>query len=250
VLVVDDNATNRRVLNLQMGKWGMVPHDTESAAEALRWVEEGQPFDLAVLDMHMPEVDGMQLAQRIHAIRPNLPLVLFSSLGRREAGDTEGLFSAHLAKPLHQSQLFDTLVGMLARDAAPKETKAAKPKLDSEMAARRPLRILLAEDNVVNQKLALRILSQMGYRADLAANGVEAVESVVRQTYDVVLMDVQMPEMDGLEATRRINVAMTANAMEGDREMCLAAGMDDYITKPIRVEQLVEALMRVPARPE
>jgi len=261
VLVVDDNATNRRVLNLQMGKWGMVPRDTESPAEALRWVEDGQPFDLAILDMHMPEMDGVQLARRIHSSRPNLPLVLFSSLGRREAGDTEGLFSAHLAKPLHQSQLFDTLVGTLAHGPEPKETKAPKPKLDGEMAARHPLRILLAEDNVVNQKLALRILSQMGYRADLAANGVEAVESVVRQAYDVVLMDVQMPEMDGLEASRRINaqapaskrpriVAMTANAMEGDREMCLAAGMDDYITKPIRVEQLVEALLRVPARPE
>jgi CheY-like chemotaxis protein len=127
------------------------------------------------------------------------------------------------------------------------------------MAERHPLRILLAEDNVVNQKLALRILQQMGYRADLASNGVEAVESVGRQTYDVVLMDVQMPEMDGLEASRQITskwpagerpriVAMTANAMAGDREMCLAAGMDDYITKPIRVEQLVEALMQVQAR--
>jgi CheY-like chemotaxis protein len=259
VLVVDDNATNRRVLDLQMGKWGMVPRATESPAEALRWVEDGERFDLAILDMHMPEMDGLQLAQRIHASQPNLPLVLFSSLGRREAGDTEGLFSAYLAKPVHQSQLFDTLVGLLAHVLTPKEIKAVKPKTDPEMAVRHPLRILLAEDNVVNQKLALRILTQMGYRADLASNGVEAVESLVRQTYDVVLMDVQMPEMDGLEASRRINaqwpatkrpriVAMTANAMQGDREMCLAAGMDDYITKPIRVDQLVEALMRVPAR--
>ena len=127
------------------------------------------------------------------------------------------------------------------------------------MATRHPLRILLAEDNVVNQKLALRILQQMGYRADLASNGIEAIESVERQPYDVVLMDVQMPEMDGLEASRRITakwppterpriVAMTANAMQGDREMCLAAGMDDYITKPIRVDALVEALMQVPRR--
>jgi CheY-like chemotaxis protein len=123
------------------------------------------------------------------------------------------------------------------------------------------LRILLAEDNVVNQKLAMRLLQQMGYRADLASNGIEAVESVQRQTYDVVLMDVQMPEMDGLEASRRINaqwpsgkrpriVAMTANAMQSDRDLCAAAGMDDYVAKPIRVDQLVEALMRVPARPE
>jgi signal transduction histidine kinase/DNA-binding response OmpR family regulator len=259
VLVVDDNATNRRVLDLQMGKWGMVPRATESPAEALRWVVEGEFFDLAILDMHMPAMDGLQLAQRIHASRPHLPLVLFSSLGRREAGDTESLFSAYLAKPVHQSQLFDTLVSLLTHALAPRQSKAVKPKSDPELAARHPLRILLAEDNVVNQKLALRILTQMGYRADLASNGVEAVESLQRQTYDVVLMDVQMPEMDGLEASRRINaqwpattrpriVAMTANAMQGDREMCIAAGMDDYITKPIRVDQLVEALMRVPAR--
>ena len=151
---------------------------------------------------------------------------------------------------------------MLAGDAAPKAAAApAKARLDPEMAARHPLRILLAEDNVVNQKLALRILQQMGYRADLASNGIEAVESVERQTYDVVLMDVQMPEMDGLEATRQITakwapdarpriVAMTANAMQGDREMCIAAGMDDYLTKPIRVDQLVESLNNVAAREE
>ena len=259
VLVVDDNATNRRVLNLQTAKWGMLPRDTESPAEALRWVEAGETFDLAILDMHMPELDGLQLAQRIHAQRPQLPLVLFSSLGRREAGDTGGLFSAYLTKPVRQSQLFDTLVTLLDRHALPKAAAPARPKLDGEMAVRHPLRILLAEDNVVNQKLALRLLQQMGYRADLASNGLEAVDSVERQAYDVVLMDVQMPEMDGLEASRRITskwppqqrpriVAMTANAMAGDRELCLAAGMDDYITKPIRVEQLVEALYQVPTR--
>jgi CheY-like chemotaxis protein len=138
------------------------------------------------------------------------------------------------------------------------DTSAAEPKraIDTEVAARHPLRILLAEDNVVNQKLALRLLQQMGYRADLASNGIEAIESIERQPYDVVLMDVQMPEMDGLEASRRITarwqpgerpriVAMTANAMAGDREECLAAGMDDYVTKPIRVDALVEALMQV-----
>ena len=186
-------------------------------------------------------------------------MVLFSSLGQREAGDAEGLFNAYLAKPVRQSQLFDTLVNMLAHGAAPRGGPAsatAKPKIDHAHGARHPLRILVAEDNVVNQKLALRILQQMGYRADLASNGIEAVESVERQPYDVVLMDVQMPEMDGLEASRRITakwppterpriVAMTANAMQGDREECMAAGMDDYITKPIRVDSLVEALMQV-----
>ena len=261
LLVVDDNATNRRVLALQTAKWGMQARATQSPNEALRWVEQGDPFDLAILDMHMPEMDGLALAQRIRKARAALPLVLFSSLGRREAGDNEKLFDAYLNKPIHQSNLYDTLVSLLAQEPAAK-TAAATPvkgRLDPEMATRHPLRILLAEDNVVNQKLALRLLQQMGYRADLASNGIEAVESVQRQTYDVVLMDVQMPELDGLDASRRICaqwgpqerpriVAMTANAMQGDRDMCLAAGMDDYVTKPIRVEQLVEALHQVPAR--
>jgi CheY-like chemotaxis protein len=202
-------------------------------------------------------MDGIALARQIRGQRAALPLVLFSSLGRREVGDAESLFDAFLGKPIRQSQLFDTLVGLLAKDAAPRSVTApAKPTLDPGMAARHPLRILLAEDNVVNQKLALRLLQQMGYRADLAGNGVEAVQSVARQVYDVVLMDLQMPEMDGLEASRQITsrweagqrpriVAMTANAMQGDREMCIEAGMDDYITKPIRVEALVEALNNV-----
>jgi CheY-like chemotaxis protein len=259
VLIVDDNATNRRVLNLQMGKWGMACRDTESPTEALRWLDQGAQFDLAILDMHMPEMDGLALAREMRQRKPGLPLVLFSSLGRREAGDNEGLFSAYLAKPIRQSHLYDALVGLISLDTAPRAAATVKPALDAQMAARHPLRILLAEDNVVNQKLALRLLQQMGYRADLASNGIEAVESVQRQTYDVVLMDVQMPEMDGLEASRQICaklaarkrpriVAMTANAMQGDREMCIEAGMDDYLTKPIRVDRLVEALNQVPAR--
>jgi CheY-like chemotaxis protein len=261
VLVVDDNATNRRVLALQTGKWGLISRDSGSPAEALRWIEAGEPFDVAVVDMHMPEMHGVELARGIRERRPALPLVLWSSLGRREAGADE-LFDAYLAKPIHQSQLFDTLVGLLAAPSAPKSTqRPAKARLDPGMAKRHPLRILLAEDNVVNQKLALRILQQMGYRADLASNGIEAIQSIERQTYDVVLMDVQMPEMDGLEATRQIAarwphgerpriVAMTANAMQGDREMCIAAGMDDYLTKPIRVDQLVETLNHTAARQE
>ena len=263
LLIVDDNATNRRLLALQSGKWGMASRDTEFPREALRWLALGESFDLAILDMHMPEMDGLELARRIRERHAALPLVLFSSLGRREAGDSEGLFRAYLAKPIRQSQLFDTLVSLLADEAVIRTATpaATKPQMDPGMAGRHPLRILLAEDNVVNQKLALRLLQQMGYRADLASNGLEAVESVQRQTYDVVLMDVQMPELDGLDATRRICalmpagerpriVAMTANAMQGDRDMCLAAGMDDYITKPIRVDQLVIALNNATIRKE
>ncbi|MBN8506625.1 MAG: GAF domain-containing protein [Burkholderiales bacterium] len=266
LLVVDDNATNRRVLALQAAKWGMVPVDCEGGEAALARVRAGQQtgerFDLAILDMHMPGMDGLQLAQALQQLAPQLPRVLFSSLGRRELGAAAELFSAYLHKPLRQSQLFDTLVTLLGGERASHAPAAGdeRPRLDPELAARHPLRILLAEDNAVNQKLALRLLAQMGYRADLASNGLEAVESVARQTYDLVLMDVQMPEMDGLEATQAIHrrwpqaserpriVAMTANAMQGDREACLAAGMDDYVTKPIRVEALVEALQQTRAR--
>ncbi len=261
VLVVDDNATNRKVVDLQTARWGMVPRSTESPEQALAWVQAGEPFDIAILDMHMPTMDGAALAARLRELAPTLPRVLFTSLGAVREWARSDLFDAALGKPLHQSALFDTLVDLLARDqgtAAP-QRQAAGPALDPQMATRHPLRILLAEDNLVNQKLALRLLSQMGYRADVAANGIEAIESLERQPYDLVLMDVQMPEMDGLEATRRIVqrwphgerpriVAMTANAMQGDREECLAAGMDDYITKPIRVDELVRALVDVAPR--
>jgi CheY-like chemotaxis protein len=257
ILVVDDNATNRRILALQTARWGMVVQDTEAPQEALRMLET-VAYDLAIIDMHMPGMDGAALARAIRTAGHTLPLVLFSSLGRREAVEkgADGLFAATLAKPLRQSALHDALMVLLAGDKGGPASPLAppiRPKVDAGMAERHPLRILLAEDNAVNQKLALRLLQQMGYRADVASNGIEAIECVERQPYDVVLMDVQMPEMDGLEASRRISakyragerpciVAMTANAMHGDREECLAAGMDDYVTKPIRVEALVHAL--------
>ncbi len=204
--------------------------------------------------MQMPEMDGVVLTRQIRKLKgiKAFPIILLTSLGRREinAGDLE--FAAYLTKPLKPSSLFDVLVGIFTRHGTSPEAEPVKAVLDTELAKKHPLRILLAEDNAVNQKLALRLLEQMGYRADIASNGLEAIESVERQTYDVILMDVQMPEMDGLDATRAIRklnklvqpaiIAMTANAMQGDREMCLAAGMDDYISKPIRVLELVGAL--------
>lgn len=272
ILVVDDNATNRRILALQAAKWGMVAEDTESPLQALEMLKSTRNneqisgshlgththFDLAIIDMHMPIMDGASLAKEIRAQGFGLPLILFSSLGRREDG--HDVFSAVISKPLRQSQLFDTLATLLEpHESFTQYLPPVKPRIDSNTATLHPLRILVVEDNVVNQKLALRLLQQLGYRADLASNGVEAIESVARQTYDVVLMDVQMPEMDGLEATRRIIqrwaaaerpciVAMTANAMQGDKEACLAAGMSDYVTKPIRIDALVEVLMQVPAQ--
>lgn len=259
VLVVDDNATNRRILTRQLQLWGLTLQDTESPREALAWLARGDSFDVAILDMQLPELDGAQLAIEIRkqCDAARLPLILFSSLGRREAGADDALFAAYITKPLKPSALFDVLVNLLAPVPAQAAAKPVptKPQFDPQMATRLPLRILLVEDNAVNQKLALRILSQLGYRADVAANGIEALQAIARQKYDVALMDVQMPEMDGLEATRQIVarwqrgarpriVAMTANVTQGDREICLAAGMDDYIAKPIRVEELIAALTK------
>ena len=260
ILVVDDNATNRRILALQMAKWGMVALACEGPMQALAMLQT-QPCDLAILDMHMPGLDGAGLAAQIRAAGHALPLVLFSSLGRKETQNS--LFTATLAKPLRQSALFDTLMTLLAQGAArqPPAAVQAADRIDPLLAARHPLRILLAEDNGVNQKLALRPLQRMGYRADVASNGIEAIESLERQTHDLLLMDVQMPKTDGLQASRRITakrpllerppiVAMTANAMQGEREACLAAGMDDCVTKPIRVDALVDALNRTLPRKE
>jgi CheY-like chemotaxis protein/anti-sigma regulatory factor (Ser/Thr protein kinase) len=258
LLVVDDNATNRRIVVQHARAWGMLVRDTPSPTEALEWIRRGDPFDIAILDVVMPEMDGVQLAAEIrkHRHARVLPLVMFSALGRREAGGDHGEFAGYLSKPLKPSHLLDLLMSVLAAQPARRRAPAAaRPALDGKMAERLPLQILLAEDNVVNQKLALRLLGQLGYQADVAGNGLEVIAALERQRYDVVLMDVQMPELDGLDATRQICarwpradrpriIAMTANAMQGDRDLCLAAGMDDYISKPIRTEELVVALGR------
>lgn len=257
LLIVDDNATNRRILTMLADSWGMIYRETGLPSEALSWVRRGERFDVAVLDMQMPEMDGATLAAALHRElgAETLPLVMLTSLGRREVEDSTAEFAAFLNKPLKPSLLFNTLVDILAPEGT-RTPAVAQPKgatFDASMAERTPLRILLAEDNATNQKLALRLLARMGYRADVAANGLEALDALERQPYDVILMDMQMPEMDGLEATRVIHrrfpeeihpyiVAMTANAMEEDRQACLAAGMDDYVSKPVRVESLIAAL--------
>jgi CheY-like chemotaxis protein/HPt (histidine-containing phosphotransfer) domain-containing protein len=257
LLVVDDNPTNRRVLRLQTAPWEVEVTEAGSAAAALRELGAGAAFDAVVVDMHMPDLDGVELARRIRGIAPALPLMLSTSLGHRDLAAEDGeLFAAHLAKPVRSSQLFDALIGVLAgsNEVATSARVDQQPALDPGTSSRYPLRILLAEDNVV-KKMATRLLERLGYRIDVVSNGLEAVESVARQRYDVVLMDIQMPELDGLEATRRIIascstsdrpniVAMTANAMDGDRAMCLAAAMDDYVSKPIRVGELADALRR------
>ena len=253
LLVVDDNATNLRILIKLIERWGMTVQATGSPREALDWVVGGRRFDLAIVDLHMPELDGLTLATALRAAEAgaSTPVVILSSLGVHER--TSESVAAFLIKPVKPSSLHDTLATVLAGQATSVAVRSAGTGIDHDLGARHPLRILLAEDNPVNQKLALRLLERMGYRADVAGNGLEAIGAIEGSMYDVVLMDVQMPELDGLEATRRIRrrwpgatgpriVAMTANAMEGDREACLAAGMDDYVSKPIRPEALNAAL--------
>jgi PAS domain S-box-containing protein len=255
ILIVDDNATNREIVTRHAQSWGMEPVAMELPAEALELVAKGEPFDIAVLDMMMPEMDGLALAGEIrqHRSESELPLLLLTSLGRL-AQLPKGVFSAQLAKPLKASQLYNTLLNLLTAGAA-EEEETADSATDGKL-VRSALRILLAEDNAMNQKVALRLLERLGYRADIANNGLEAIEALEQKRYDVVLMDVQMPELDGLNATRRIVerwpaetrphiVAMTANALPEDREACFAAGMNDYVAKPIRAEELVAALKRV-----
>ena len=260
-LVVDDNETNRRLMTAILGAWGMQTVVTPGSEEALTALEEGR-IDLAVIDMLMPGMDGLDLAAAIHQRAPGLPIVLASSVSQHDvAADPRWPASgigAVVTKPIKASPLHAavaTVLGTTQEDGA----EGAASALDEGLASRHPLRILLAEDNVVNQKLAIRLLEKLGYRADIVANGLEALEAVERQTYDLLLSDVQMPEMDGLEATRQILerwpegerpwiIAMTAEAMSGDRERCLAAGMNDYVAKPIRVDELVGAIKRTPRR--
>lgn len=261
VLIVDDNRTNRRIMTIQCRQWGMIPRAVASGEEALDLIDRGEQFEIAILDMQMPRMDGISLGLKLHAIRDRvkMPLILISSLGKpEEAGSLPpDLFTAFLSKPVRQSQLVRRLIQALSPNGRTDEGegKAAAPKIDTHLAERLPLRILIAEDNPVNLKLALKVLEKMGYQADSAGNGKEVLESVARQRYDIIFMDLQMPEISGLEAARRIVnrwppeerpriIAMTAAAMEGDREECLEAGMDDYISKPIRIEEVQAALKR------
>ncbi|MEJ1973949.1 MAG: response regulator [Lacunisphaera sp.] len=255
LLVVDDNATNRRILLSLAAKWGLGAVETGTPAAALELLRQGERFDVAILDGFMPEMDGVMLARAIRQLpgRATLPLLLLSSVGGQVIGDEPGLFAARLTKPAKPAQLFDALVRIAdgGPASAPVKTGLVVPPQQVQTA-----RVLLAEDNSINQMVALHQLARLGYRADVAGNGLEAVEAVRRQDYDIILMDVQMPEMDGIEATRKIKaaatagrpapwiIALTAGAMEGDREKCLEAGMDDFLTKPMQTNDLVAALAR------
>jgi signal transduction histidine kinase/CheY-like chemotaxis protein/HPt (histidine-containing phosphotransfer) domain-containing protein len=273
VLIVDDNATNRKILSHQTISWGMIPAEAGSGQRAFELLRsaaaQGKPFDLAILDLMMPEMDGFEVARVIKADESiaSVRLMMLTSYGAREHGEQarEAGVAACLAKPVRQAQLFDCLTSVIGQTTG--TTDAVNPSsADSAMLITKhslretktmsDKRILVAEDNIVNQKVALRQLAKLGYTADAVVNGLEALDALTITPYPIVLMDCQMPLMDGYEVTAEIRsreadspqhtviIAMTAHALQGEREKCLAAGMDDYLSKPVKVHELAEVLER------
>ena len=253
ILIVDDNQTNLDILERYLDSWNMEVKACLSGTKALKKLRE-QDIDLAILDVQMPEMDGITLARKIEEQYPELPKFLLSSLGTRE--DLSDLtLQGYLFKPIKPFQIFHTIAGIFSGTEVRLPRPKRKKTFDSTLGEKHPLKILLAEDNLVNQKVAIRMLHKVGYRADIVANGEEVIEALGRQRYDVILMDVQMPEMDGMEATKWIKssgeapyqpyiIALTANAFQGDMESYLNIGMDDYVSKPVKVEELMNALKR------
>ncbi len=256
ILVVDDNATNRKILKTQLEIWQLQPIIARSGNQALELLATGDDADLVLTDMHMPEMSGVELAGHIRHRHPHLPVILLSSIGDDLSKEHRNLFNFVLTKPVKQQVLCKYILNTLSNRlnvVAEKET-AAPNVLQAEFATQYPLQILLAEDNPFNQAVATAILNKLGYQFDLAENGEQAVRMQEQKPYDIILMDVQMPEMDGLEATQIIRksvkrqqpviIAMTANAMQEDKEECLQAGMNDYLSKPVNPEDLVLVLKK------
>lgn len=252
LLIVDDNMTNRRILFKQALLWGMVPTATASGVEAMDLIRHGHAFDVSILDMSMPEMDGLELAQQIREYRDpgSLPLIMLSSMSQRPHSQLmdELQFAAFLNKPIKASQLFMVLRASLGMEK-PVERGMNDNGFDPGLAERHPLSILVAEDNAINQKVVQRLLQKFGYRPDIVVNGLEVLDALERQHYDLLLLDIQMPEMDGLEAAQKIGehmpveyrpriVAMSANVQPSDRAACLAAGMDEFLAKPVELPEL------------
>ncbi|RFZ92958.1 response regulator [Mucilaginibacter conchicola] len=254
VLVVDDNPTNRKILQVQLEQWRLAPVMASSAAEALIFVDQ-RPFDLIISDMQMPDMDGVQLATILHAKHPQIPVILLSSIGDETKTKYPDLFSAILTKPVKQQVLGKTILASLQQNIKQvSEPQARASLLTPDFAALHPMDILVAEDNLINQKLIVRILNKLGYEPQIAANGIEVLALMEHNSFDVILMDVQMPEMGGLEATRIIRglpieqpviIAVTANAMQEDKDACLQAGMTGYLSKPIQLDELLSALAKI-----
>jgi signal transduction histidine kinase/HPt (histidine-containing phosphotransfer) domain-containing protein len=266
LLVVDDNPTTCRILTAQAAQWGMNPRGAQTAEQALNWLKAGEMFDVALIDSELPGMDGISLCEEIRKLPKAMmmPIVVLWPVGKA-CGTPKTPGSAatgSLTKPIKPAQMHDAFMRVISGAAAAAEKKPLVVKLDPKLSERLPLRVLLCDDNAINQKVATRLLQQMGYQPDLAANGLEALSATERKPYDMIFMDVQMPEMDGLEATRIIRerqqeksrypnyhhhmiiVAMTASAMPGDRDKCISSGMDDYLAKPVRPEDIRSVVER------
>jgi PAS domain S-box-containing protein len=257
ILLVDDNAAILEILVDLCRTWGLIPRATNSAREALDWLRAGDHVDIAVIDMVMEEMNGVELGKEIRKLRPGarLPMVLLTPIGEKAEidGSAWETFSAYIYKPIRRSQLFDTVTNLLTVGEVAVPSPFTQRKLDPGLADRLPLKILVVEDNSVNQLLMLRVLQKMGYVANTAGNGLEALDALKRQHYDIVFMDVEMPEMNGIEATKKIVstwmkperpfiIGTTAYALESDARECLEAGMDAYLSKPIKIEELQRIL--------
>jgi signal transduction histidine kinase/CheY-like chemotaxis protein len=262
ILVVDDNKTNRLILESQLKLWKFIPTLAVSGKEALNMLQENKHFDMVLTDLQMPEMDGITLSKEIRKLNPKIPIILLSSFGNMTHKEHVDLISASLTKPVKQHQLYKEILGQFRTPLVKKakhESVEEKNTFDVNFALEYPANILIAEDNMINQMVIQKILKLLGFHPTVASNGLIALEKFQDNIYDIVLMDVQMPEMDGIEATKMIRelsikqpviIAMTANAMQGDRENCLNAGMDDYISKPIVMDDLYKKLKKWTSKKE
>ncbi|MDX2003175.1 MAG: response regulator [Chitinophagales bacterium] len=252
-LIVDDNATNLRILDLQLGRWGFHNLKASHPQEALDLLEKGTIPDIAIIDFQMPDMNGLDLTAKIRETygKEQLPIIILTSMGNPPMDKDAALYNAYLNKPVKQSHLYNSINKSLYGKVFEKRPyplpEIGGNNVGAQKTGNSSIKILLAEDNDINQKVAIAMFNRLGYQADVAANGLEVLHAFQRQQYDIVFMDVQMPEMDGIVATEKLRatmpnphspiiVAMTANAMEEDRQRCLSAGMDDYIAKPVKLE--------------
>ena len=264
ILILDDNAASRNMLFEQCHRWGMQPKAVENSAQALQLIRQGTAFDLALIDLSLPGMDGVAVAAELQKLpaAAMMPMVLLTQLGKGKSSSEEVrlVFAHALHKPVKPARLCAVLERALLSPRIP--TRSAEPiKPSAALATQLPLRFLVVDDNAINQKVAVRLLQQLGYQPDVAGTGREALDAIDRQPYDFIFMDVMMPEMDGLEATRLLRkrqmtgdrpnyklriivVAMTAHAMQGDREKCLAAGMDDYLAKPVHPKDVRDMIVK------
>jgi signal transduction histidine kinase/CheY-like chemotaxis protein len=252
VLVVDDNLTNRAILKNQLQQWKLIPVLASSGEEALKILANSSQFHLVVTDMQMPYMDGINLAQSIREKYPALPIILLSSIGDEYNQNNRQLFNSILTKPVRQHVLCKHILRALENETQPCADEATViEKVSASFALTHPLKILVAEDNHINQQVIIHLLGRMGYEPQVVENGLQALEAVKQKQFDLIFMDMQMPEMDGIQTTKAIRselriqpviIALTANTMQGDEEKCLQAGMNDYLGKPVKLEEIMQKL--------